>query len=134
MGIKEILGWIKDGMIIVSLIGVIYGAYTYVKDKGAKDREYEGRMHSTVEDRVIAEEHLKHFKEDLKVRTDFQIHVDQVLHDITQMGKRIEEQRKQDSILRMKDAVTNYQAKVNSDTLIKYWKEYNESVKNEGSN
>lgn len=93
-------------------------------------QDIELRLHTTPEDRIKAEEHTKNVEEDFKERMEFQMHVDDMVHELTEAAKEIKEQRKQDSIVRMKDAVTNYQTKELVDSIFIFWKEYNASVQN----
>ena len=131
METKNILSHIKDILIIISLIGAVYGGYKWVSDQGKEKAEMEMRVHRDPQTVIKAEQHLENVDEDYKMRMEFQIHVDEVFHELTETAKQLKEQRRQDSIIRVRDAITNYQTKQNVDTLLKFWRSYNASVVDE---
>jgi len=106
-----------------------YMANAYVGEM-KRMNDFEQRIHSDPLDVLKAEEHIKTFEDDKKQILQFQNHVDEVTHELVETAKILFEQRKQDSIVRMKDAVTNYQTKQQVDTLIKFWRQYNAKTEN----
>lgn len=113
---------------LITILGFGFAFAKYLMDQAAKDATDEQRLLSTPEIRVKTEDHIENVEEDFKKRMKFEEHVDDIFHKFEETAARLEEQRKQDSIVRMRDAVTNYQTKQQVDTLIKFWKDYNESV------
>lgn len=103
--------------------GLAAGKY-FIQEIQYRER-MEQRMHTDPKVVIEAEAHIEDFKEDKKQMMKFQQHVDEVFHELTQTANEIKRQRKQDSIIRMKDAVTNYQMKKTIDSINKYWKDYN---------
>jgi len=112
----------------LTIIGMGIAIVKYTIEESAKREADQQRMHSTPEERILLEEHLKNVDEDFKRQMRFEEHVDEVFHEFQETAKALREQRKQDSILKMRDAVTNYQTKQQVDTLIKFWREYNEKA------
>jgi len=115
---------------LMTVIGIGIGIAKFLVEEVKNRSTIEQRLHATPEERLKAEEHVKTFEEDKKMMIQWRAHYDEVTHEVLNATRDLNKQRKQDSIVRMNDAITNYQTKQQVDTIVKYWKKYNESVNN----
>ena len=125
---KKLLEYIPLA-ILTTLAGLGLWLGSFIQDLATEREKDRQRMHTDPTTVIKTEEHIKQVEEDFKTRMEFQMHVDDITHELVQTAKELKNQRKQDSIIRMRDAITNYQTKQQVDTLIKFWREYNASVK-----
>ena len=122
--IKKILPYLPLAT-LMTVIGIGIGIAQFLIAEVQAREEIKQRIHSDPAKVIETEKHIENVEEDFKKRMEFQMHVDQMTHELLETAKEIKEQRKNDSIIRMRDAVSNYQMKKNVDTLIKFWKDYN---------
>lgn len=115
---------------LMTIIGLGAGFFMWALDKSAEWEQTKQLLHTDPAEVIRAEEHIKTFEQDKKSQLQFEAHVDDITHELLSTARELKDQRKQDSIIRMKDAITNYQTKKQVDTLIKFWKQYNASVNN----
>ena len=125
---KKILEYIPLA-ILTTLAGLGLWLGSFIQEFATEREQDRQRMHTDPTHVIKAEEHIKNVEEDFKQRMEFQIHLDEITEELTETAASLRQQRKNDSIVRMRDAVTNYQTKQQVDTLVKFWKEYNQSVK-----
>jgi len=125
---KKILEYIPLA-ILTTLAGLGLWLGSFIQEFATEREQDRQRMHTDPTNVIKSEQHIKNVEEDFKLRMEFQLHLDEITEELTETAASLRQQRKNDSIVRMRDAVTNYQTKQQVDTLIKFWRQYNESQK-----
>ena len=66
--IESIRKWLTFGLLVIAVISAIYGGYKWIEKEGSSKADLEGRLYKDEAQRILEEQHLKDFKESLKVR------------------------------------------------------------------
>lgn len=109
---------IKKIGIVVALILAIFGLKALIYDSGSKDKDIDGRLFKTVEDRVMTDKHMKTFPNDVDAYVAFK-RMDTIamkLEEAIAENKEnkddaIRSRARRDSVNEL-NAVENYQQKV----------------------
>lgn len=110
--------FIKKYAFIVGLLLALFALKTLIYDSGSKDKDIEGRLFKTVEDRVMTDTHMKTFPNDVDAYVAFKRMdtIAMLLEEAIKENKEnkddaIRSRARRDSVGEL-NAVENYQQKV----------------------
>ncbi len=118
-------------LLMVTVIGGGYGGYVWIQNNGMKTQDIEQRIFENPKQKFEVTQHTEEFDKTQKEIYKRERHLDSVVTIFNTGLITLDTIIKVINDRERRNAITNYQSKKNTDSILSLWKGYNENVKDE---